>query len=429
MEKIRVLNFSDFARVFEEETNKEASTESSSSLKPEDPGYYAAWITSNFIPHFNKIVTSIEGYKDYTKDLNDLMKSQDKAQTMNQLLDKAVGLVKDAEIKKSASNLSSVLKKFSALFKEEMEAIEKEEDKKKVQEFLDDYITSVRDEVIKGVNSLKESKSTNSNFLPLLEKNTFKGERDDLAKEIVLMISDLDYDIKNPASDEIQSGLKPLQDQLKKIAKDLSDDSSWENMKRRERINSLKKLQEETLPELKQKISEVRTAVVKKLGRKNQRSKEFNSLLDDLLSAASKFDETKGQQEQKQIETKTEEPKKEENKNPENEGKKESDYSEIKSGKEEVENLKKKGKNFSKIQDIQTKLNEFLPKEKQTTPDGLYGKKTEDAIKAVASILSLVDSGLKGTDGKRMSPKFQYVLGKVSGEGKNKIAELVKKAS
>lgn len=428
MEKIRVLNFSDFAKIFEEETKTDTTSESSP-LKADDPGYYAAWITSNFIPQFNKIVTSIEGYKDYTKDLNDLMKSQDKAQTMNQLLDKAVGLVKDPEIKKSASNLSSVLKKFSALFKEEMESIEKEEDKKKVQEYLDDYITSVRDEVIKGVNSLKESKSTNPNFLPLLEKNTFKGERDDLAKEIVLMVSDLDYDIKNPASDEIQSGLKPLQDQLKKIMKDLSDDSSWENMKRRERINSLKKLQEETLPELKQKISEVRTSVVKKLGRKNQRAKEFNSLIDELLGAASKFDEIKGQQEQKQIEAKAEEPKKEEEKKPEAEGKKESDYSEIKSGKEEVENLKKKGKNLSKIKDLQTKLNEFLPKEKQITADGLYGKNTEDAIKTVASILSLVDSGLKGTDGKRMSPKFQYVLDKVSGEGKNKIAELVKKAS
>ena len=106
--------------------------------------------------------------------------------------------------------------------------------------------------------------------------------------------------------------------------------------------------------------------------------------------------------------------KKEEEKKPEAEGKKESDYSEIKSGKEEVENLKKKGKNLSKIKDLQTKLNEFLPKEKQIIADGLYGKNTEDAIKAVASILSLVDSGLKGTDGKRMSPKFQYVLDKVS---------------
>jgi len=427
MEKIRVLNFSDFSRIFEEESNQGASGEVLP-LKPEDPGYYAAWITSNFIPNFNKIVTSIEDYKDYTKDLNDLMKSQDKAQTMNQLLDKAVSLIKNDELKKSGSNLASVLKKFSSLFKEEMEAIEKEEDKKKIQEYLDDYITAIRDEVVKGIKNLQEAKSASKDYLPLLEKNTFKDEREDLSKELVLIVSDLDYDIKNPASDEITNGLKPLQDELKKIIKTLGNDASWESMKRRERISSLKKLQEETLPEIKQKVSEIRATVVKKLGRKNQRSKEFSTLLDDLLSASIKFDETKGAQEQKKVETAPAEEKKEGEKEGSSD-KKESDYSEIKSGKDDVENLKKKGKNVEKIRDLQNKLNEFLPENGKITPDGLYGKNTEDAIKNVASILSLVDSGLKGTDGKRMSPKFQYVLYKVSGEGKNKIAELVKSAN
>jgi hypothetical protein len=86
------------------------------------------------------------------------------------------------------------------------------------------------------------------------------------------------------------------------------------------------------------------------------------------------------------------------------------DYTEMKSG---GDNLKKNNKNLDQIKKIQTEMNSLLP-DKKIGEDGLYGTNTEKAVLTVAKLLDklgdsdTIEKSVKG--GKVMSPEFQKSL-------------------
>jgi peptidoglycan hydrolase-like protein with peptidoglycan-binding domain len=103
------------------------------------------------------------------------------------------------------------------------------------------------------------------------------------------------------------------------------------------------------------------------------------------------------------------------------------DYKEIVTGKKEVGNLQKKGKNLKTIQKIQELLNNYL--EKPIKADGLYGEGTEKAIAEVSKALSLIEPEVK-SDGKVMSPLLQAMLMKIEEKGgKEKVKQAFDKVS
>jgi hypothetical protein len=103
------------------------------------------------------------------------------------------------------------------------------------------------------------------------------------------------------------------------------------------------------------------------------------------------------------------------------------DYKEIVTGKKEVGNLQKKGKNLKTIQKIQELLNNYL--EKPIKADGLYGEGTEKAISEVSKALSLIEPEVK-SDGKSMSPLLQAMLMKIEEKGgKEKVKQVFDKMS
>jgi peptidoglycan hydrolase-like protein with peptidoglycan-binding domain len=103
----------------------------------------------------------------------------------------------------------------------------------------------------------------------------------------------------------------------------------------------------------------------------------------------------------------------------------EKSYEEIKSGNVDKQNLTKKGKNLEAIKGYQEKINQLLGDKEKIKADGLYGKGTEAAVKAIASKFGSLVPDLKGLDGKSMTPGFLKFIDKYE-KNKDKVAELFK---
>jgi peptidoglycan hydrolase-like protein with peptidoglycan-binding domain len=117
--------------------------------------------------------------------------------------------------------------------------------------------------------------------------------------------------------------------------------------------------------------------------------------------------------------------KKEEDKKDEDKKEDEKSFEEIKSGNVDKENLTKKGKNLEAIKGYQEKINQLLGDKEKIKADGLYGKGTEGAVKAIASKFSSLVPDLKDVDGKSMTPAFLKFIDKYEAN-KDKVAELFK---
>ena len=146
-----------------------------------------------------------------------------------------------------------------------------------------------------------------------------------------------------------------LAGQVKELKKELSDDAKWEGMKRRDRKNRL-----EEIPPLIAKVKEDQQKAISDEVLKSGIEKTVLAKIQDAQAKIKTGTEKIGAIVQKNIETaKAEGDKKtaEEEAKALNDFKKASlkldDYKEIVTGKKEVGNLQKKGKNLKTIQKIQ----------------------------------------------------------------------------
>ena len=416
-----ILDFKTFQRIFEAD---EPAKEGVSAIAP--------LVLSLYFQAYGELASKVEGYKDVVKDLQSIMKAEvdKKPEVIEAIAKKIAALVKDADIKKELeASIVPAVTVLGEAYKELLKTAS-DEDKKKMQEAFADGVLDYQNSLIQAVKSVNESYFIERD--PILEKNTFKDDRSDLIRDLNTLESGINMVLLNPPTERIKGAMSGLAGQVKELKKELTDDAKWEAMSRKDRKNRVKEI-----PQLIAKIKEDQS---KAISDEVVKSGIEKTVLTKIQSAQAKLKEGTekiGAIVQKNIETakaegekKTAEEKAKEMKELEDFKKaslKLDDYKEIVTGKKEVGNLQKKGKNLKTIQKIQELLNNYL--EKPIKADGLYGEGTEKAIAEVSKALSLIEPEVK-SDGKVMTPLLQAMLMKIEEKGgKEKVKQAFDKVS
>jgi hypothetical protein len=299
-----------------------------------------------------------------------------------------------------------------------------------MQEAFSDGVLDYQNSLIQAVKSVNENYFIEGD--PIVEKNTFKDDRSDLIRDLNTLESGINMVLLNPPTERIKGAMSGLAAQVKELKKELSDDAKWEGMKRKDRKDRVQEI-----PQLIAKIKEDQNKAISDEVVKSGIEKTVLTKIQDAQAKLKTGTEKIGGIVQKNIETakaegdkKTADEKAKEAKELEDFKKaslKLDDYKEIVTGKKEVGNLQKKGKNLKTIQKIQELLNNYL--EKPIKADGLYGEGTEKAIAEVSKALSLIEPEVK-SDGKVMSPLLQAMLMKIEEKGgKEKVKQAFDKVS
>jgi len=416
-----ILDFKTFQRIFEAD---EPAKEGVSAIAP--------LVLSLYFQAYGELASKVEGYKDVVKDLQAIMKAEvdKKPEVIEAIAKKIAGLVKDAEIKKELeASIVPAVRVLGEAYKELLKTAS-DEDKKKMQEAFSDGVLDYQNSLIQAVKSVNESYFIEGD--PILEKNTFKDDRSNLIRDLNTLESGINMVLLNPPTERIKGAMSGLAGQVKELKKELTDDAKWEGMSRKDRKNRVQEI-----PQLIAKIKEDQNKAISDEVVKSGIEKTVLTKIQDAQAKIKTGTEKIGAIVQKNIETakaegdkKTAEEKAKEEKEM-NDFKKASlkleDYKEIVTGKKEVGNLQKKGKNLKTIQKIQELLNNYL--EKPIKADGLYGEGTEKAIAEVSKALSLIEPEVK-SDGKVMSPLLQAMLMKIEEKGgKEKVKQAFDKVS
>ena len=413
-----ILDFKTFQRIFEAD---ETAKEGVSAIAP--------LILSLYFQIYGELASKVEGYKDVVKDLQSIMKAEvdKKPEVIEAIAKKIAALVKDPDIKKELeASIVPAVTVLGEAYKELLKTAS-DEDKKKMQEAFADGVLDYQNSLIQAVKSVNESYFIEGD--PIVEKNTFKDDRSDLIRDLNTLEGGINMVLLNPPTERIKGAMSGLAGQVKELKKELSDDAKWEGMKRRDRKNRL-----EEIPPLIAKVKEDQQKAISDEVLKSGIEKTVLAKIQDAQAKIKEGTEKIGAIVQKNIETKKSEDSKkatEEEAKALNDFKKASlkldDYKEIVTGKKEVGNLQKKGKNLKTIQKVQELLNNYL--EKPIKADGLYGEGTEKAIAEVSKALSLIEPEVK-SDGKSMSPLLQAMLMKIEEKGgKEKVKQAFDKVS
>jgi len=408
------LDFKSFARLMEAE---ESPKEGVASFVP--------LFLNLYFQAYGSLVSKVEDYKDLAPDMQSIIKSEvdKKGDIFNGLVKKIAGLIKDEAIKAEAN--SSVVPAVSMIGEALNDLLKtaSDDDKKKIQEAFTDGVVNYQNSLIKAVKSVNESYFIELDYL--LEKNTFKDQRTDLIKNANTLEANINSIILNPSSDRIKTTMTELSGEVKKIKSELSDDSAWEKMKRKERKDKLVEIPAK-IEEIRVKQQEAINSEVVKSGVEKTVSKKLEAAQAKMEEGNKKIAEII----QKNVEAakvKTEEKAAEETAEFKKDKLKVDDYKEIVTGKKKVENLQKKGPNQATIQKVQETMNKYL--DKQIKADGLYGEGTEKAVEAISKALALIEPEAK-SDGKSMTPLFQAMLMKIDEKGgKDTIKKLLDKAA
>ena len=416
-----ILDFRSFQRIFEAEG---ATQEGISAIAP--------LLLSLYFQAYGELASKVEGYKDVVKDLQSIMKAEvdKKPEVIEAIAKKIAALAKDPDIKKELeASIVPAVTVLGEAYKELLKTAS-DEDKKKMQEAFADGVLDYQNSLIQAVKSVNESYFIEGD--PILEKNTFKDDRSNLIRDLNTLESGINMVLLNPPTERIKGAMSGLAGQVKELKKELTDDAKWEGMKRKDRKNRVQEI-----PQLIAKIKEDQNKAISDEVVKSGIEKTVLTKIQDAQAKIKTGTEKIGAIVQKNIETakaegdkKTAEEKAKEEKEMDDFKKaslKLEDYKEIVTGKKEVGNLQKKGKNLKTIQKIQELLNNYL--EKPIKADGLYGEGTEKAIAEVSKALSLIEPEVK-SDGKVMSPLLQAMLMKIEEKGgKEKVKQAFDKVS
>ena len=414
-----ILDFKTFQRIFEAD---EPAKEGVSAIAP--------LVLSLYFQAYGELASKVEGYKDVVKDLQSIMKAEvdKKPEVIEAIAKKIAALVKDPAIK--AELEASIVPAVTVLGEAYKELLKtaSDEDKKKMQEAFADGTLDYQNSLIQAVKAVNESYFIEGD--PILEKNTFKDDRNDLLRDLNTLISSIKTVLLiTPLSGRLKGAMDKLEKQVQELLDEVADDAKWEAMNRKDRKNRVKEI-----PQIISKIKEEQQKAISDEVSKSGIEKTVLTKIQDAQAKLKTGTEKISGIVQKNIETaKAEGDKKEaEAKAKELEDFKKAslkldDYKEIVTGKKEVGNLQKKGKNLKTIQKIQELLNNYL--EKPIKADGLYGEGTEKAIAEVSKALSLIEPEVK-SDGKVMSPLLQAMLMKIEEKGgKEKVKQAFDKVS
>lgn len=413
-----ILDFKSFQRIFEAEGDPK-----------EGISFIAPLVLNLYFQAYGELASKVVGYKDVVKDLQAISKAavDKKPEVIEAIAKKIAALVKDPAIK--AELEASIVPAVTVLGEAYKELLKtaSDEDKKKMQEAFTDGLLDYQNSLIQAVGSVNENYFIVGD--PLFEKNTFKDDRSNYIRDLNTLESVINGFLLNPVSQRIEGAMSGLLGQVKELKKELSDDSKFGTMSRRDR-----KKRVEEIPQVILKIKEEQQKAVSDEIIKSGIEKTVLTKIQNAEAKIKTGTEKVSSIVQKNVETaKAEGDKKtSENKAKEMEDFKKAslkleDFEGIVSGKKEVGNIQKRGKNVKTIQKIQELLNIYL--EKPIKADGLYGEGTEKAIAEVSKALSLIEPEVK-SDGKVMSPLLQAMLMKIEEKGgKEKVKQAFDKVS
>ena len=381
-----------------------------------------------FMQAYGALVTKIGDYKDAGKDLTAVADSDNKGQGMLDAINKIASKV-DPKYKEAATAMVVAGKKLKDAYDTLLKSDEKAADKIKdtIYKKTIAYISQLGQTAKEAPKVEKqEGKDNNSleheeqGHLHIFEKNTFTDEREELVKKITPIYSQVVYLAKNSPVESLKGECVTIAKELKGYYDLLSNEKEWEGMKRRERKDKLEEILGK-INEVPARMNEIQGKALVKLSIDSKVQGAIKTAMDLINKAI----ETLNVKEEVVFakEAGEEDAKKEEEKKDDKEDEK--SYEEIKSGNVDKENLTKKGKNLEAIKGYQEKLNQLLGDKEKIKADGLYGKGTEGAVKAIASKFGSLVPDLKGLDGKSMTPEFLKFIDKYE-KNKDKVAELFK---
>lgn len=414
----RVLSFSNYQKIFEADENVSSKA--------------AAQIVDLFFQAYGTIVTKIGDYKEAIDDLLAVAEEKDttkKGQIMANMIDKVVKKV-DPAYKEAGDALLQVAKKIQEAYTnlistEEGKASLEEINKAIYRQILakqQGLTTAAKEIKVDDTNKDKANESIAYGYL--YEKNTFDDERNSLITKIKPLYADVVQQIKSATSEGIKSKSVEIAKKLKSMYALLSDTAKFEGMKRKERLSTLEKSNEE-YEKLVAELNDARKKELLKIGVDKKITASLDEIIKLINTATEKITAVDNKKAEDQV--KVEDEKKEEDKT---DDKAEKEYSEIKSGTVEKDNLSSKGKFVDQIKSFQEAFNNLFPGEK-IKADGLYGKNTEKAVLKVANLVGgLIGEDLaKGTDsGKKLTPELQSAADSYI-ENKDKIKELISVSS
>jgi hypothetical protein len=419
--KTRVLSFENYYKIFEEEpAQKPEGTEATNPDDAKEDANVSSTVADSiynaFVDAYFSIVAGIDGgYSDVVTDLQSISKQTDatkKGEAMANAIAKVAGKLGanyKGEIGGDASSLPDSIKKaYNALVQSEEGKKSLDSINSKIDDSINKYVATLVDAVKKAqVKSVKESEYLSYSG-QLFEKNLFPERRNELLSTIVTPRASQFKTIMDTTTDNnYKNAAKTAYDSIMKISAELSTDDAWEKMNRRGRKDRLEAIPGE-VEKIQSTMNDATSKFTSQLKIDSEISASLKELQDKVNSIKTKSTEIANKQAQAEATKKAEEAKKAEEPKKEEGDKK--DFKEIKSGNIDKQNLKKDGENYKEIKNIQGKLNEILPKDKQIKVDGGYGKNTEDAIKTVARMLSGITGVdlLKDTDeGKILTPDLQ----------------------
>jgi len=407
----KVLSFSNYTKIFEAEENSSSKA--------------AQQIVDLFFQAYGSIVTKIGDYKKAIDDLLAVAEEKDtakKGQIMANMIDKVVKKV-DPAYKDAGTILLQAAKKLQEAY---VNLISTEEGKKSLEEInkaiyrqilaKQQGLTAAAKD-IKVEEPKKEDKANESlSYEQIYEKNTFDDERNSLITKIKPLYADVVQQAKTATSDSIKAKSVEIAKKLKAIYAVLSDTPKFEAMKRKERLATIEKYNNE-YESLVAELNDARKKELLKIGV----DKKISSALDEIIKLINSATEKITAIDTKKAEVASEEgDKKEEDKT------EDKTEAEIKSGNVEKSNLSSKGEFVDEIKSFQESFNSLFPNEK-IKADGLYGKNTEKAIVKVANLIG----GLTGEDlvkateeGKKMTAELQSAVDGYL-KNKDKIKELI----
>ena len=385
-----------------------------------------------FMQAYGALVTKIGDYKEAGKDLTAVADSDNKGQGMLDAINKIAGKV-DPKYKEVATDMIGAVKKLKDAYDTLIKSDEASSDviEKTIYKKTIAYLSQLNDTAKTAPKVEKQGSKDNNSLenveqghLYLFEKNTFTDEREELVRKITPILSQVLYLAENSPVESLKGECVTIAKELKAHYDLLSNEEEWEGMKRRERKDKLEEILGK-VNEVPARMNEIQSKALIKLGIDSKVQGAIKTAMDLINKAI----ETLNVKEEVVIAKeagKEEDAKKEEEKKKEDAKKGyDKSYEEVKSGNVDKENLTKKGKNFESIKKYQEKLNALLGDKEKIKADGLYGKGTEGAIKAIASKFSSLVPDLKGVDGKSMTPAFLKFIDKYE-KNKDKVAELFK---
>lgn len=438
----RVLDFSGYSRIFEEDKPAPAATTTpaapaattpqaapaatpdtaKSSNAPTAATSVGDQLYNAFIDIYFVIVSGIDGgYSDVVADLQSISQQTDplkKGDVMADIIKKVSQKLNGdykSQIGGDVTSFSDLLKKsYTTLVTSEEGKKSLDGINKRIDDSINKYVTELAAELKKAKTPVEESFQIWREELQLNEglfdKNLFPERRTELLQTIITPKMAQFKTVEDTTLDSTyKQAAKTAFDAMSKLSDELAKDDTWDKMKRRER--------KERLAEIPAEVEKIQSAMNDATTKFTSQIKIDKAVTDSLTSVEDKSKEIKTKASELVNKQAAAEAKKKEEEAKKKEGDKEKTDEnapkEIKSGNIEKENLKKSGSNYQTIKDFQAKLNTILPEGQKIKDDGGYGKNTEEAIRRVAKIIggNTGDDLIKSTEeGKKLTPEFQTMV-------------------